>query len=161
MNAKKNVGLKACIINIIPVSVYLGKTYTQDVIIKLDTSQKLVLDDAKKLCKEEYLGKTTQLIILIYVFNSIKKIETEALKIIPTLINHNYQGPYADIYGYIEDIILTANEKKEEDFPHAVLNVGTGKLILFLDNEYIKLVNKGDYIKIKGARLDLKAIELV
>jgi len=91
----------------------------------------------------------------------IEKTDKKELKIIPISINQNqYQGPYADIYGYIEDIIVPI-DKKMEEIPHAVLNIGVGKLSIFFSKERLKIFKKGDYIRLKGARLDLKAVEPV
>lgn len=156
---RKIWGIKARIIKIIPVSVYQEKIYTQDVVVELENDERLALDDSTKLCKEDFLGKSKRLEVLIYVANSIEKTNEKKIKIIPVSINQkNYHGPYAEIYAYIEDIVLPTDGEKSDDFSYAVLNVGVGKIGIFFDNELLGNFTKGDYIRIKGARLDLKKI---
>ena len=153
-----DVKLEAFIVEIMPVSVYQEVVYTQDVVVQLEKNVKLAVADSHKLCDNEFVNTLKCLKIMVYVAKSIEKSNTMKKEILPTTFSQ-YQGPHAEIYAKVIDIVFLEDENKPEKIPYSILDVGAGTVGLFLDEELLKHLVKGDYIKVQGARLDLKQIE--
>lgn len=154
-----NVNLEARIVKIIPVSVYQEVVYTQDIIVELENGIKLAVADPRKLCNNDFLNTLQCLKIMIYVAKSIEKSSAIKRIIVPASSNQEkYQGPHAEIYANVADIVFTEDENKSEKIPYSILDVGVGTIGLFLGKELLEYLAKGDYIRIEGARLDLKKI---
>lgn len=142
--------LKGKLVEIIPVSVYENKVYTQNIIFELENNNEIKVFDPVKKCKENMKGKKLGIKIHVSTVQPIIKNEEKDMKIVP----HSFEyGPYADIYGYIEKIT-----KDKQEYLVA-LNAGIGKVILYTDEKQIDRFSENDYISIKGARLDLGEIK--
>lgn len=147
------IGIIGKIIEIIPVSGYQDKVYTQNVIVELENGKEVALSDTSMMCKKDDQGINKRFIVFIQVSKPIEKNNEKDLKIIP----HIERGPSAELYGHIEEIIT----ENLEYLPYAILSIGIGKIGLFLNRNIVEKFRKGDHVIVKGARLDLMAISTV
>jgi hypothetical protein len=158
MIKRDNVRISADILEIVPVSVYEGKTYTQNIILKLPNSQVLEVADDEMLCRDADTGKIKN-VYLIVVENSLQKIDKNWKKIVPCpACGKDFLGPDFEIYGCIKEILLPDDPEDINKKRDGILDVGVGNLIISLYGDDINLFNSGDSVHING-RIDLLAIE--
>lgn len=141
--------IKGKIAEIIPVSVYENKVYTQDIILELEDGVKIEIDDSMKKCNNDDVGKIKCMQIHAHVVKPIIKNENKYLKVI-RLLKH---GPHTDVYGFIEKLIPDKPENK------VILNFRFGKILLFADDKQINNFSENEYITVKGARLYLNKLK--
>jgi hypothetical protein len=154
------MSIQAHIVKITPVSVYQEEVYTQDVQVEIDKNITITLYDSTMCCKLDDIGRLKKIDVLVYV-STMEKTDKKALEIIPMLDGSGYQIPYAEVYGVIEDITMPGNNNAIWNFPYARLNIGSGSIFVFIPEKKVELYKPDEYIHLKGARLDLKAIEQV
>ena len=168
------MSIKGKIFNIIPITVYQEKVYTQDVIVELNNGLKIAISDPSKYCKKEYINKIKNLKIKIFLASLTEKVDNCEIQISPAFSEKEpYQGPIANICGRIEQIVDV--ELGDVEHSYSILDVGVGTIkILYKDTRGLNLLEKnidnllvqkksifikGAYIKIKGATLYLEGIE--
>jgi hypothetical protein len=157
--SKEKIQITGRILRIIPVSVYSGKVYTQDVIVELENGTQFAIFDPTKIMKESYLGEKKNLLISISIARSFKKTDNKKIKFLPVSTNpENYQGTIADISGLVNDIIKPPESEDLNELPIGIIDVGFGTLSLIIHKEFQNKIKKGDFIQVDGARLDLKQL---
>lgn len=159
MNVKSKIGLRGRILEIIPVSVYQNRVYTQDIFIELENFVKLRISDSSRLCEQKDLGKIKNLQVKAVNIGPIKTYEVIEPNIVPTKlkgIDPIDAGPSAIISGQLEEIVYPENISDET---HGIVNVGMGKIALLLYKEHLDLLKEGDYIYLDSASLYLIGLE--
>ena len=150
------MGIKTRILQIIPISVYENKVYTQNVIVEIESGQRLVLFDSSKRCKDNFLGTVKTVDIIIQVARSIEVIDRHVLSITQEVDENASQGnSNTSIYCLIENIEVPAVKKTVWDFSYAIVNVGIGNMLFYLSDKEAYIYKKGDYLHIINGRLDL------
>lgn len=143
--------LKAKLLNIIPVAVYMNKAYTQNIEIELSNGQLLCVDDSSKICRTSNINNTCN----FEIFISGNKIEKQTVQKIKNIYPKRSYGPCADIYGQIVNIVIN------NEFVIGVIDTGIGKLKLLLNEKEQKQLDKGVFIYIENAHLTLRGYENV
>ncbi|WP_174589870.1 hypothetical protein [Methanocella conradii] len=164
------MALTGRIIKIVPVTVYEGKAYDYNIIVRLVNGVKISLFAPPPIAvNDDLLGKEANFKVLVFLASSMEKIKEHDLKIIPSYDAAKNLMSEAEIYGRIDHVETCKNN------PYnlcADLNIGVGSINLVIDRDQrglnllreshaIEQFNVGNYVHIIGARLDLKAIEVI
>lgn len=162
--------IKGDMVKIIPFTVHEGKAYDYNVIVKLVNGIKISLFAPPPIVvNDDLLGKEANFQVLVFLASSIEKIEEHDLRIIPSCDAMKNLISAAEIYGRIDRIDPCKNNPKSLCTD---LNIGVGSINLVIgrdqrglnllrESHAIEQFNVGDYVHIKGARLDLNAIEVI
>jgi len=148
------------IVEIEPCTVYMGEVSDQIITIELQNKSQILLFDSEMLCKNELLGKSVNVKIYAETFNASDKFKRVEEPITLTIYNPILEtgNPGGDCNGKIVRVLSTGNKC----FFNIILNVGEGNVILDgISKEKIEKLKVGDYLKIKGARFDLKEVKLI
>lgn len=145
--------MRAKVLEIIPVSVYQKKVFTQDIRVRLDDGTELSLFDPQKECSEEFVNTVVDIGIYINSFQSVKYKDNRQHGIFPA---PKKQGPYADICGEYKGI-----SERNSGYWGLVNNIG-GKIWIDL-GEYqarqLEEFNTGDPVCFEKANMYLKNID--
>lgn len=142
-----------------PSAVYMGRVYTQLVLIEFANGIQEYVSDDFMLCTPDMVEETKEIILAMLVL-SLEKTETTTMGIdTPLDPQRSSAGPKWDLNGRIEEIIIPDDPEKAERWRDAVVDFGLGKILIDIDSEYFPLKLKaGDYIHVYG-RIDLRGIE--
>ena len=154
-----NLFFPALVKSAVPSAVYMGRVYTQLVLVKFTNGvQEYVLDDLM-FCTPDMVEETKEIILAMLVL-SLEKTETAVMGIdTPLDPQGGSAGPIWDLSGRIEEIIIPDDPEKAERWHDAIVNFGIGKVLIDIDKKYFHLQLKaGDYIHVYG-RVDLRGIE--
>ena len=148
--------MRAKILEIKPEVHYDSTTYEQIVVIELSNGKKMGLFDYDMHTTPDMIGNSKDLIILAFLPKQVEKLTVIEPRIEPApekpadWKNHTF-------YGKIKKIGV-ADEWHEGEFKYknlVLLNVGEGEILVDFDEETLKMVKEGDYIKISALRPDL------
>lgn len=147
----------------VPGTVYMGKVYTQLVLIEFDNGQKTYVFDGPTEghmhCTPDMIGKTKEVVLVMLVL-SLEQIQTHEKRVDSSLTRGgDFSGPNLEIKGYIEEIIFPDNPKNAERRYDAVVDFGVGKILIEIKRKYFHLnLKEGDYVHVYG-RVDLWDIQ--
>ncbi len=164
MNINHKISLPGKILEISPVSVYEGKTFTQVVKVVLENGVKLLIYDVHKYSESADVGCLRELYVTASTLSPqhpLVKNEMHTKYIVPSL-PANDEPTYwaADYSGCLEAIEIPEGlKKKPYQFPYlGIVDVGVGNIAVPIFNEDFNRFRTGDYIQATAASLYLKGI---
>lgn len=147
-------GIHGELVEISPVSVYQGRTRTQNVRVQLDDGTEIVVSDPKKKCSEELVGTDVQMDVYVNAFSDVESSgeAREGISPLPTR-----KGPYANVCGEIDNIVHGGSE------PSVHLRFDNSSIEIDVTEHqmtHFEGFDEGDTICLKNGKLYLDAISV-
>lgn len=135
-----NCSFTGKVAEIIPESVYQGRTYTQDVVFQLGNNIDLRVSDASEKCSEKMIGETVEFGLRGISVQNVAKGEAGEFELKP--VDVGYSSGISFISGRV-----TARNLDNDQSVGVSCGFGEIELELVVDQaDFIKCISIGDFI---------------